>query len=76
MLNHCHQRALALTSEKASSSIVTTDEVLTEYLTFFAAASEAFRVEAVETVADLLANSPCVLISKELPFFSHSMMQS
>jgi hypothetical protein len=52
-----HQRALALTSETASSSIVTTDEVLTEYLTFFAAAPEAFRVEAADTVADLQANS-------------------
>jgi len=30
-----HQRALALTAERASSRIVTTDEVLTEYLTFF-----------------------------------------
>jgi uncharacterized protein len=33
-----HQRALALTSERASSPIVTTDEVLAEYLTFFSMA--------------------------------------
>jgi len=29
-----HRRALALTSERADSPIVTTDEVLAEYLTF------------------------------------------
>jgi len=31
-----HQRALDLTSERADSPIVTTDEVLAEFLTFFA----------------------------------------
>jgi predicted nucleic acid-binding protein len=40
-----HERALTLTSERASSRIVTTDEVLTEYLTFFSAAPEPFRRE-------------------------------
>ena len=30
-----HQRALTLTTQHAASQIVTTDEVLTEYLTFF-----------------------------------------
>ena len=30
-----HERALALTTERAASQIMTTDEVLTEYLTFF-----------------------------------------
>jgi predicted nucleic acid-binding protein len=29
------QRALTLTTERAASRIITTDEVLTEYLTFF-----------------------------------------
>jgi len=29
-----HERALALTAERATSPIVTTDEVLSEYLTF------------------------------------------
>ena len=33
-----HLMALTLTAERASSHIVTTDEVLTEYLTFFATA--------------------------------------
>jgi predicted nucleic acid-binding protein len=30
-----HRLALTLTAERATSQIVTTDEVLTEYLTFF-----------------------------------------
>ena len=64
-----HQRALALTSEKASSRIVTTDEVLTEYLTFFSTAPETFRVEAVETVADLLASSAISVIPKSRESF-------
>jgi hypothetical protein len=52
-----HQRALALTAERASSRIVTTDEVLTEYLTFFSTAPESLRREAAESVVDILASS-------------------
>ena len=42
-----HQRALALTSERPDSPIVTTDEVLAEYLTFFAIARGQMRRKAV-----------------------------
>jgi predicted nucleic acid-binding protein len=35
-----HSRALALPRERVDIPIVTTDEVLAEYLTFFATASE------------------------------------
>ena len=52
-----HQRALALTAERASSRIVTTDEVLTEYLTFFSIAPEPLRREAAESVVGILASS-------------------
>ncbi len=34
--DRAHHRALAITAERATSSIITTDEVLAEYLTFFA----------------------------------------
>jgi len=51
-----HQRALAMTSERAASSIVTTDEVLVEYLTFFAAAPEAVRRRVATSVQRILAN--------------------
>jgi dTDP-4-amino-4,6-dideoxygalactose transaminase len=48
---------LVLTAERAASRIVTTDEVLTEYLTFFATAPESLRREAAESVVDILASS-------------------
>jgi len=52
-----YERALSITAERAASRIVTTDEVLTEYLTFFATAPEALRVEAAESVEGILASS-------------------
>jgi hypothetical protein len=42
-----HGRALALASDRADSPIVTTDEVLADYLTFLAAAPERMRRKAV-----------------------------
>jgi hypothetical protein len=47
-----HQQPLAITAERAASRIVTTDEVLVEYLTFFSNAPESLRREAVETVEE------------------------
>jgi predicted nucleic acid-binding protein len=52
-----HRRALTITAERATSRIITTDEVLTEYLTFFATAPEPFRRDAAEGVGRLLASS-------------------
>lgn len=52
-----HERALALTAEYGASQIVTTDEVLTEYLTFFSTAPEFLRRETAESVAGILASS-------------------
>src|ERR1017187_2239837 len=52
-----HQRALTLTSELAASRIVTTDEVLTEYLTFFSTAPEPLRREVAESVEGILSSS-------------------
>ena len=45
--DNAHRRALELTSEFANQSIVTTDEVLVEYLTFFATAHERMRRKAL-----------------------------
>ena len=59
-----HWQALALTSERATSRIVTTDEVLTEYLTFFATAPEQFRREAAESVERILASSVIQVIQQ------------
>jgi uncharacterized protein len=49
-----HQRALDLTAERADALIVTTDEVLAEYLTFFATAPEQMRRKAVTNVERIL----------------------
>lgn len=42
-----HRRALELTSELASASVVTTDEVIVEFLSFFATAHERIRRRAL-----------------------------
>jgi uncharacterized protein len=52
-----HQQAVNFTAEHATSRIVTTDEVLTEYLNFFSAAPEPFRRRAAEGVEGLLKSS-------------------
>jgi predicted nucleic acid-binding protein len=49
-----HRRALMLAAERAASQIVTTDEVLTEYLNFFSTAPELFRRRAAHGVERLL----------------------
>ena len=49
-----HQRALTLTAEREASLIVTTDEVLAEYLTFFATSPEQMRRRAVTNAQSIL----------------------
>jgi uncharacterized protein len=56
-----HQRTLTLTAENATSRIVTTEEVLTEFLTFFASASEQVRAEVAGSVLGLL-ESPAIRV--------------
>jgi predicted nucleic acid-binding protein len=56
-----HHRALTLTAELAASRIVTTDEVLTEYLTFFSTSPEPLRREVAESVEGILA-SPVIRV--------------
>ena len=52
-----HWLALTLTAERATSQIVTTDEVLTEYLSFFSSTPAPSRREAAEVAEDLLTSS-------------------
>ena len=49
-----HGRALAITTGRASSAIVTTDEVLAEYLSFFATAPAEMRRQAAVSVQGIL----------------------
>src|ERR1700692_3839721 len=51
-----HQRALTLTSERADSPIVTTDEVLAEYLTFFATPPNRCVAKTVMNARRILDN--------------------
>ena len=51
-----HQRALALTSERSDAPLVTTDEVLCEFLTFFATAPEPMRRKALTNAERILKN--------------------
>jgi len=64
-----HQRALDLTTKRATSRIVTSDEVLTEYLTFFSTAPEPLRREVVESVEGLLASSAIRVIPQSRESF-------
>jgi predicted nucleic acid-binding protein len=59
-----HQDALAMTAERAAAPLITTDEVLSEYLAFFASASTALRREASGIVRDLL-ESPAVRVAAQ-----------
>jgi len=51
-----HRRALELAAEPASSLLVTTDEVLVEFLTFFGMAPEPIRRKAVGNARSILRN--------------------
>lgn len=56
-----HHRAKALTATLDQIQIVTTDEVLTEVLTFFSARGRSMRLRAVQLVKGLM-NNPNVLV--------------
>lgn len=49
-----HRRALALTSDLANASVVTTDEIIAEYLSFFATAHERMRRNALANARRIL----------------------
>lgn len=51
-----HRQAVELTSRLADTPIFTTDEVLAEYLTFFATAHQQMRRKAVENAQQILEN--------------------
>jgi uncharacterized protein len=56
-----HARAVRLGFERADALIVTTDEVLSEYLTFFAPSPEPMRRRAFANV-ELILNNPGVRV--------------
>jgi predicted nucleic acid-binding protein len=62
-----HERALVLSRSIAPDTILTTDEVLAEYLAFFAGARPSVRAKAGANVANLIEN-PAVLSDKQMLF--------
>ena len=59
-----HRRAVALASESANSLLVTTDEVLVEFLTFFATAPEPMRRKALVNAQRILSNPGVQVIAQ------------
>jgi predicted nucleic acid-binding protein len=64
-----HERALTLTAEHASVSVVTTDEVLTEYLNFFGGRSEVVRQHAAASVLRIVESSGFRVIAQSRASF-------
>jgi predicted nucleic acid-binding protein len=64
---------LALSNERVDDPIVTTDEVLAEYLTFFAAAPEQLRRKAVMNAQRILDNHGVRVIPQSRESFLSGM---
>lgn len=64
-----HQRAIALTSELATRRIVTTDEVLTEYMNFFSTSTERSRRQVARSVQGILQSSSITVIPQSRESF-------
>jgi uncharacterized protein len=52
-----HQKALLVSEQLGQVTLVTTDEVLNEFLAFFSAFGREMRVQSARTVRDLLIDS-------------------
>jgi predicted nucleic acid-binding protein len=64
-----HQRAMNFSRSLKADRIVTTDEVLTEYLAFFSAAKPSVRLQAADNVGVLIRSSSVVVIPQSRESF-------
>ncbi len=64
-----HERAIALTEQFGSSGLVTTDEVLTEYLSYFSSSPTPHRREVAGSVWELLESSAIRVIPQSRESF-------
>jgi predicted nucleic acid-binding protein len=64
-----HHRALELSRALSPERIVTTDEVLTEYLAFFAGARPTVRARAGSNVAELIGNPAVAVVPQSRKSF-------
>lgn len=67
--DRAHQRALALSGDRKSSLIVTTDEVLAECLNFFSRRSEVPRSAVTDSVRGILSNRAMSVIAQSRSSF-------
>ena len=68
-----HRRALDVTFERVDTPIVTTDEVLAEYLTFFATAPEPMRRKAVTNAQHILEDPGVQVVPQSRESFLSGM---
>jgi len=64
-----HAPALAFSRSLPPAKIITTDEVLNEYLAYFSGARPSVRVQAGKTVSDLLVNRLVVVVPQSRESF-------
>ena len=64
-----HERAMHLSRALAPDKIVTTDEVLCEYLAFFAGARPSVRAQAGKIVADLFKSLTVLVVPQSRESF-------
>jgi uncharacterized protein len=64
-----HERALSISRALAPDKIVTTDEVLCEYLAFYSSAPPDVRAEAGGQVADLMVNQDVLVVPQSRESF-------
>ncbi len=64
-----HEHALALTAAHSAQALVTTDEVLTEYLNYFGGEPEALRRSVAASVRRIMGSSAVRVISQSRASF-------
>ena len=64
-----HERALALTAAHGAQPLVTTDEVLTEYLNYFSDQPQALRRQVAASVRRMMGSSAIRVISQSRASF-------
>jgi predicted nucleic acid-binding protein len=66
-----HSRAVAVSQQLGAVELVTTDEVLDEFLAYFSSYGDAVRIQSVRTVRSLLADPTVRVIAQS----RHSFLQ-
>jgi predicted nucleic acid-binding protein len=64
-----HERAVEFSRSLQPGAIMTTENVLDEYLTYFSGARQSMRIQAGNTVADILGNSGILVIPQSHQLF-------